>query len=97
MNRDTERWRSIWGRVLGAGRRVSKRPIMRETGMHWRTLEKILQHGIPRDAAAQGRRQEVFVSLAHRSASRHTFAPPFTASTQLLLHPLPRYRPTSNR
>ena len=45
MYDDMEQWISIRRRVLVDG--VSKRQILRETGMHWRTLEKILEHGVP--------------------------------------------------
>src|SRR3954470_10490291 len=38
-------WAEIRRRVLVDG--VSKRQILRETGMHWTTLEKILQHSQP--------------------------------------------------
>jgi transposase len=38
-------WMEIRRRVLNE--RVSKRQILRETGMHWETLEKILSHSIP--------------------------------------------------
>src|SRR3954468_6946266 len=38
-------WTEIRRRVLVDG--VSKRQILRETGMHWTTLEKILQHSQP--------------------------------------------------
>lgn len=38
-------WIAIRRRVLVEG--VSKRQILRETGMHWQTLEKILAHGEP--------------------------------------------------
>src|SRR3954469_21229224 len=38
-------WAEIRRRVLVDG--VSKRQILRETRMHWRTLEKILQHSQP--------------------------------------------------
>ena len=37
-----EQWATIRRRVLVEG--VSKRQILRETRMHWRTLEKILNH-----------------------------------------------------
>ena len=37
--RDMEQWMEIRRRVLVQG--VSKRQILRETGMHWTTLEKI--------------------------------------------------------
>lgn len=40
-----EQWADIRRRVLREG--VSKRQILRETGMHWTTLEKILQHSEP--------------------------------------------------
>jgi len=43
--RDMEQWREIRRRVLGEG--VSKRQIMRETGLHFKTLNKILRHSIP--------------------------------------------------
>ncbi len=37
---DMKQWNDIRQRVLVKG--VSKREILRETGMHWTTLEKIL-------------------------------------------------------
>ncbi len=40
-----EQWLEIRRRVLREG--VSKRQIMRETGMHWETLKKILEHPSP--------------------------------------------------
>jgi transposase len=40
-----EQWQQIRHRVLKQG--VSKRQILRETGMHWQTLEKILEHSSP--------------------------------------------------
>jgi transposase len=40
-----EQWAAIRRRVLREG--VSKRQILRETGMHWTTLEKILRHSEP--------------------------------------------------
>jgi hypothetical protein len=40
-----DQWIKIRQRVLKEG--VSKRQIMRETGMHWETLKKILEHSIP--------------------------------------------------
>jgi transposase len=40
-----EQWKEIRRRVLVEG--VSKRQVLRETGMHWRTLEKILSHSAP--------------------------------------------------
>jgi transposase len=40
-----KQWTEIRGKVLRDG--VSKRAILRETGMHWRTLEKVLQYSEP--------------------------------------------------
>jgi len=40
-----EEWLAIRRRVLVEG--VSKRTILRETGLHWQTLEKILTHSSP--------------------------------------------------
>ena len=40
-----EEWTEIRRRVLVEG--VSRRQILRETGMHWRTLKKILKHSEP--------------------------------------------------
>ena len=37
---DMDQWLEIRRRVLGEG--VSQRHILGETGMHWRTLKKIL-------------------------------------------------------
>lgn len=45
MYRDMEQWNEIRQRVLGDGE--SKRSILRETGMHWTTLEKILATSEP--------------------------------------------------
>ena len=45
MYRDMDQWMEIRRRVLVEG--VSKRHILRETGMHWTTLEKILTHSQP--------------------------------------------------
>ena len=39
---DMEQWAEIRRRVLVE--QVSQRQILRETGMHWKTLQKILQH-----------------------------------------------------
>jgi lambda repressor-like predicted transcriptional regulator len=38
-------WSEIRHRVLVEG--VSKRQVLRETGLHWSTLEKILTHSEP--------------------------------------------------
>jgi transposase len=40
-----ENWSEIRRRVLVEG--VSRRQILRETGMHWRTLRKMLKHSAP--------------------------------------------------
>lgn len=45
MYTDMEQWATIRRKVLIDG--VSKRQILRETGMHWQTLEKILTHSQP--------------------------------------------------
>ena len=45
MYRNMDKWIEIRQRVLREG--VSKRQILRETGMHWRTLEKILHNSSP--------------------------------------------------
>ena len=44
MYRDMEQWTRIRVRVKDG---ESKRQILRETGMHWRTLEKILSNPAP--------------------------------------------------
>ncbi|MFC1637195.1 IS21 family transposase [Planctomycetota bacterium] len=45
MYKDMEEWVRIRQRVLREG--TSKRQILRETGMHWTTLEKILKYASP--------------------------------------------------
>jgi hypothetical protein len=45
MYMDMEQWLQIRQRVLRED--VSKRQILRETGMHWTTLERILANPIP--------------------------------------------------
>jgi len=42
---DMDQWTDIRIRVLRG--KASKREILRETGMHWKTLEKILEHPEP--------------------------------------------------
>jgi transposase len=42
---DMEQWLAIRRRVLRDG--ISKRQILRETGMHWETLKKILERPSP--------------------------------------------------
>ena len=45
MYKDMEQWTSIRHRILREG--VSRREIQRETGMHWETVKKILDHPTP--------------------------------------------------
>ena len=45
MLTDMQMWTQIRRRVLVEG--VSKRQILRETGLHWKTLEKILTFSEP--------------------------------------------------
>lgn len=45
MYRNMEQWSEIRRRVLVDG--VSRRQILRETGMHWLTLKKVLEHSQP--------------------------------------------------
>ena len=45
MYKDMEQWKSIRMQVLRG--EVSKREIIKRTGMHWSTLEKILRHSEP--------------------------------------------------
>ena len=45
MYKDMRWWTEIRRQVLVEG--VSKREILRQTGMHWRTLEKVLTHSEP--------------------------------------------------
>ena len=45
MYRNMDQWIEIRQRVLRQG--VSKRQILRETGMHWKTLKKILNNSSP--------------------------------------------------
>lgn len=45
MYRNMEQWTEIRRRVLVDG--VSRRQILRETGMHWLTLKKVLAHSEP--------------------------------------------------
>jgi hypothetical protein len=42
---DMEWWTKIRQKVLVEG--VSKRQVLQETGIHWKTLEKILGHSSP--------------------------------------------------
>ncbi len=53
---DMQQWTDIRRRVLTEG--VSKRQILRETGMHWTTLEKILNHSSPPGYRMQRLRQK---------------------------------------
>ena len=60
MYRDMEEWIRIRQRVLREG--VSKRQILRETGMHWATLEK----------ASSIHRQRAIAGPSHPRSSRLT-------------------------
>jgi len=40
-----DQWAEIRRRVLVEG--VSRRQILRETGLHWKTLRKVLEHSRP--------------------------------------------------
>ncbi len=42
---DMEQWATLRRKLLVDG--IRKRQILRETGMHWQTLEKILTHSQP--------------------------------------------------
>jgi len=42
---DMEQWAKIRFQILRKGK--SKREVLRETGMHWKTLEKILENPSP--------------------------------------------------
>ena len=57
MLKNMLQWAEIRRRVLVNG--VSKRQILRETGMHWTTLEKILQHSQPPGYRADTPRAEL--------------------------------------
>jgi transposase len=54
MYTDMDQWTDIRFRVLR--RKESKRKILRETGMHWRTLVKILQYSEPPGVAVKRER-----------------------------------------
>ncbi|GAI09992.1 unnamed protein product, partial [marine sediment metagenome] len=45
LYRDMDQWLKIRQKVLVEG--VSRRQILRQTGMHWQTLQKILTHSSP--------------------------------------------------
>jgi transposase len=53
---DMEQWSEIRRRVLVEG--VSRRQILQETGMHWLTLKKILEHSQPPGCRQQQPRRE---------------------------------------
>ena len=68
MYRIMEDWTDIRERV--ASGKVSKRAILRETGMHWKTLKKILTHSEPpgyRLRQARPKQKLGPVSGAHRT------------------------------
>ena len=45
MKTDMQWWTDIRRQVLVEG--VSKREVLREAGIHWTTLEKVLTHSAP--------------------------------------------------
>jgi transposase len=45
MFTNMDQWNEIRRRVLVEG--VSRRQVQRETGLHWKTLKKILEHSEP--------------------------------------------------
>jgi transposase len=58
MFTDMKQWTEIRRRVLDEG--ISRRQILRETGLHWQTLKKILDHSGPpgyRQAAARPKKK----------------------------------------
>jgi len=70
-----DEWMTIRRRVLVEG--VSKRQILRTMGMHWTTLEKILEHSEPpgyrrRRARRRSMGTGVFLGARLRLAPRHT-------------------------
>ena len=77
MLKDMLQWAEIRRRVLVDG--VSKRQILRETGMHWTTLEKILDHPEPpgyRRAAPRPRpKLDPFLPVIHRILEADRTAP----------------------
>lgn len=61
MYRDIEQWTETRRRVLIEG--VPKRQILRETGMHWTTLEKILAYSAPPGYRLQAPRPQPKIGL----------------------------------
>lgn len=72
-----EEWLRIRQRVLNEG--VSKRQILRETGIHWKTLEKILVHSQPpgyrRNEAAHRPRLGAYVARIRQILKEDQDAP----------------------
>ena len=56
MYTDMQMWTEVKRRVLVEG--VSKRQVLRETGMYWRTLEKILTFSEPPGYRLKGSRPQ---------------------------------------
>jgi hypothetical protein len=63
MLRDALLWNAIRRRVLIDG--VSKRQALRETGMHWKTLEKVLRHESPPEFKRPPRRRPALGHFEH--------------------------------
>jgi transposase len=63
MLRDRLRWSAIRRRVLIDG--ASKRRVLRETGIHWSTLEKILRHELPPETKRCPRAKPVLGPFEH--------------------------------
>lgn len=71
MYADMEWWESVRRRVLVEG--VSKRQVMRETGIHWETLRKILAFSSPpgyRLAKPRGEPKIVTIAVAARTSTK---------------------------
>jgi transposase len=63
MLRDTLLWKAIRRRVLIDG--VSKRQVLRETKIHWSTLEKVLRHESPLEFKRPPRRRPALGHFEH--------------------------------
>jgi transposase len=72
---DMEQWLSIRRRVLREG--VSKRQVLRETGMHWETLKKILACPLPpgyrRDQGVKKPKIDAFLGRIEEILKQDTF------------------------
>ena len=79
MYSNMQQWQSIRRRVLVEG--VSKRQILRETGMHWTTLEKILAYCMEQDHPQAG----TFSLAGREHLAGITVAPPQLESYRALM------------